>query len=33
MLKKDKKGQDIWKIGQKYTKLETFWKRAGDCVT
>ena len=26
-LKKDEKGQDIWKIGQKYTKLENILKK------
>ena len=27
MLKKDKKGQNIWKFGQKYTKFENILKK------
>ena len=29
--RKGKKGQNIWKFGQKWTKFENFWKRAASC--
>ena len=32
MLQRGKKGQNIWKFGQKCTKFENILKRAGDCV-
>ena len=32
MLKNDKKGQIIWKVGQNCTKFENILKRAGDKV-
>ena len=30
--KKKKKGRNISKFGQKCTKSENIWKRAGDCA-